>query len=83
MTNKFVVQPKVLDLLKRLTEEPAGRYLISVALTPKEYDAQEKPAYGGKGHKRWLTEVEFNGLCSLAQQLEAPPREPEGENEGP
>ncbi len=42
-----------------------GRYLLSVALTSEEFAAQPEPTFGGKGHKRWLTDEEYAALCAL------------------
>jgi hypothetical protein len=52
-------------LLERLRED-GGRYLLSVAMTDAEIDAQEAPTFGGKAHRRWLTDEEYAALCALA-----------------
>jgi hypothetical protein len=57
------------QLLERLRTD-GGRYLLSIALTPEESRAQPEPTYGGKGHSRWLTEVEHAALCSHLSELQ-------------
>ncbi len=51
-------------LFERLRAD-GGRYLLSVALTHAERDAQPEPTYGGKGYVRWLTDEEYAALCAL------------------
>jgi hypothetical protein len=58
------------QLLERLQAD-GGRYLLSIALTPKERRAQPEPTYGGKGHSRWLTEEEHAALCVALSQRDA------------
>lgn len=52
------------DLIARLKAD-GGRYLLSVGLTNEEIRAAEQPTYGGKGHRRWLTDEEYLELCEL------------------
>ncbi len=56
----------LLPLFARLKED-GGRYLLSVAMTPEEIDTAERPTFGGKPTRRWLTEEEYIALCALAQ----------------
>lgn len=58
-------------LLTRLRED-GGRYLLSVGLTPDETAAAEKPTFGGKPTRRWLTDEEYAALCSLGSRDETP-----------
>ncbi len=61
---------KVLAPLFARLLEPGGRYLLSVALTHAERDAQPEPTYGGKGYVRWLTDEEYAALCALDREGE-------------
>lgn len=60
---------KLETLLARLRED-GGRYLLSVGLTPDETDAAEKPTFGGKPTRRWLTDEEYAALCSVGSRVE-------------
>lgn len=61
----------IATLLERLTAD-GGRYLLSIALTDEERNAQEQPTYGSKGFKRWLTEDEHAALVAALQPTHEP-----------
>lgn len=56
-------------LFARLAAD-GGRYLLSVAMTHEERDAQPEPTFGGKGHSRWLTDDERAALLALPDEIE-------------
>lgn|ERR1700730_1110235 len=73
MSNELLIPQVLASLFARLCED-GGRYLLSVGLTREEFDAQEPPTFGGKGHVRWLTDEEYAALCSLWKHNAKPAR---------
>lgn len=59
----------LVSLFERLRMD-GGRYLLSVAMTPAEIAAAEKPTFGGKASRRWLTDEEYAALCALGFPVE-------------
>ncbi len=58
------------NIFSRLRDADS-RYVLSVGLTREEIDAAEEPTFGGKGTRRYLTDIEYAAMCNLASAFDA------------